>query len=82
MNAVFIVIYVVSVLITGAGALYLLRDELEADRRRIKQGYGLEVTWLKIVGGTIGVFVPVFNTMVACAIICALLDRPVITKRY
>lgn len=76
-----IVIYVLSVLVTGAGAIWLLRTELAADRRRIKQNYELKVTWLKIVVGTVGVFLPVFNSVIAVAIILSLLDRPVITKR-
>lgn len=77
----YILIYVLSLIITGGGAIYLLREELAADRRRIEQNYELEVTWLNIVGGIFLVILPLFNSIIAIAIVGSLLDRPVVTKR-
>lgn len=76
-----IVVYILSLLIASFGALKLLFEHLNKERRFIeKRGHAPlnQVKYPHVVGGVFVVLTPVVNTIIACIVIMVTIDRPII----
>lgn len=69
MTTVQLIVYVVSVLVTGAVASMLLYSELAEDRDRVARGYDPNITYWHVILGLFLVFCPGINTAIVGAMI-------------